>query len=412
LARAFFGNFFRLLVIAISFSQWCVLWWLLPGVVESLPLALQLAAPALIYTVNRSLAMRTQRRRRERAPVGVLPRLYYSLAFTCLFCASFLLLTAAFWMTAKLFLGALTVEARTAQTVLLIDSDVDQVFRWIANAGMAVIGAGFAYGYTFGQLRLRVRRLSLPLRHCPSALDGLRIVQISDIHIGQNLDKEQLERFVARVNALAPDLVCITGDIIDAPSADLEGFLPVLARVGAPHGVFAILGNHDHYSGADRVEAALRSLTPFTILRDQQTVITVNGQRLHVVGLDDRGRDWARGVAQVPYLATALAAIPPDEPVLLLCHRPDIFPQAAAGGVALTLSGHTHGGQIGVPWFNGRVRNLAEFVTAFDRGLFERDGSYLYVNSGLGVTGQRIRLSTPREITVIEVRPNAARLVA
>ena len=71
--------------------------------------------------------------------------------------------------------------------------------------------------------------------------------------------------------------------------------------------------------------------------------------------------------------------------------------------MALTLSGHTHGGQLGIPWLHGRVRNLAEFITPFDRGLFERDGAYLYVNCGLGVTGQRIRLSTPREITLIEV---------
>jgi hypothetical protein len=106
----------------------------------------------------------------------------------------------------------------------------------------------------------------------------------------------------------------------------------------------------------------------------------------------------------VAYLDSVLPALPDGEPVLLLCHRPDIFPQAAAGGVALTLSGHTHGGQLGVPWFNGRVRNLAEFITRFDRGLFEHRGSYLYVNCGLGVTGQRIRLCTPREITLIEAR--------
>jgi predicted MPP superfamily phosphohydrolase len=181
-----------------------------------------------------------------------------------------------------------------------------------------------------------------------------------------------------------------------------------LAKLQARHGVFAILGNHDHHAGSDRVAAALRRLTPFTVLRDEQTVLDINGGRLHIVGLDDRGRDWARGVPHVPYLDAALATIPAEEPILLLCHRPDVFPQAAVGGVTLTLSGHTHGGQLAVPWFRGRIRNLAEFITAFDRGLYERDGSFLYVNSGLGVTAQRVRLNAPREITLIEVCSAAA----
>lgn len=408
LARAFFANFFRLLLIAISLSQWCIVWWLFPRLIESLPLVGQLALPMAIYLANRWLVVRTQQQRRGGSPVARMPRLYHGFAFTCLFCASFLLLTGALWVTAKIFLEAITVQAGTAEASLAVGSSVNTGFRWLANSGITAIACAFAYGYSIGQLRLRITRLRLPLRQCSAALSGLRIAQISDIHIGQHIEREQLERFVGRVNDLQPDLICITGDIIDAPTADIESFLPVLAGLRATLGVFAILGNHDHYTGADRVEAALRQLTPFTVLRDQRTAIDVNGQRLHIVGLDDRGRDWARGVPAVPYLATALAAIPADQPVLLLCHRPDIFPQAVDGGVALTLAGHTHGGQLGIPWFNGRVRNLAEFITAFDRGLYERDGSYLYVNCGLGVTGQRIRLCTPREITLIEVQSTAA----
>ena len=406
--RSFFMNFFSLLLIAISLSQWCILWWLAPRWVTALPPAAQLVAPAFIYVFNRWQVTRVQRQRRNRDPVTGLPRLYYAYAFTCLFGTTFLLLAGAGWVATRVFVGALAVQAGTSQAGLVVDSSIDSAFRWLANGGLCVIGVAFAYGYTIGQRRLRVRRLSLPLRAAPAALDGLRIAQISDIHIGQNLEIGQLEQFVAEVNALAADLVCITGDIIDAPSADVEAFLPVLARLRARHGVFAILGNHDHYAGADRVEVALRRLTPFTVLRDQRASVAIAGTQLHVIGLDDRGRDWARGVTTAPYLTTALAELPADGPVLLLCHRPDIFPHAAANGVGLTLSGHTHGGQLGVPWFGGRVRNLAEFITAFDRGLYERSGSYLYVNSGLGVTGQRIRLCTPREITVIEVRGGAA----
>lgn len=399
--HTFFANFFRLLLIAITLSQWFVLWWLFPQRVRTLPASAQLAGVVLVYGTNRMLALRARRRRSS--AVGPMPRLYYAMAFTCLFCTSFLVLTGILWVGAKIFLEAIVVEARTFPTGLGFESGLDTGFRWLANAGVATIAIAFTYGYSIGQQRLRVTRLRLPLRRAAGAFDGLRIAQISDIHIGLNLDLDQLSGFVDRVNALEPDLICITGDIVDGPSADVDHFLPLLARLRATHGVFAILGNHDHYAGADRVEAALRRQTPFTVLRDERTALDIDGRRLHIIGLDDRGRDWARGVAMVPYLAKALAGIPSDEPILLLCHRPDIFPRAADGGVSLTLSGHTHGGQLGIPWLHGRVRNLAEFITPFDRGLFERDGAHLYVNCGLGVTGQRIRLSTPREITLIEV---------
>jgi predicted MPP superfamily phosphohydrolase len=408
LSAVFFRHFFRLLFVSVSLSQWAVLWWFVLRPIQSVPWAAHVIGPALFYHANRWLALRAQERRYGRRRPSAWSRLYYRFAFTSLFCCSFLLLTGALWVTAKVLLGAIPVEARTVQAGQLIDTDVDVLFRWLASAGAALIAVAFTYGYTVGQRRLRVTHLTLRLRNAATSLRGLRIVQISDIHIGDNLDRRELEHFVARVNDLRPDLICITGDIVDAPSADLEEFLPVLARLRAAYGVFAILGNHDHYAGADRVQQALQAYTAFRLLRDHHTVIDVNGTRLHILGVDDHGRDWARGVRAVPFLTSALAAIGDHEPVLLLCHRPDVFPQAAAGGVALMLSGHTHGGQIAVPWLNGRMRNLAEFITPFDRGLFERDGSYLYVNCGLGVTGQRIRLCTPREITVIDVDVPAA----
>ncbi len=411
--RAFFGNFFRLLLLAVSLSQWVMLRRLLPHPFATLPLAVQIGAALTIYLVNRHLAIRTRRARRDRNPVGGMPRLYYAVAFTCLFCALFLLLSNTLWAGAKIFLGVMAVQARTAHHGgLQLDSEIDTVFRWLANVGMGAIAVSFAYGYTIGQLRLRLRHTRLRLRNCPPSWNGLRIVQLSDIHIGQNLDLQQLERFVDRVNQLHPDIICITGDIADSPAADLDNFLPVLAQLQARHGVFAVLGNHDHYAGADHVEAALRRLTPFTVLRDEQTALTIKGQRLHIIGLDDHGRDWARGKSVVPYLTAALGRTSAAEPVLLLSHRPDVFPQAADLGVALVLAGHTHGGQIGVPWFDGRIRNLAEFITDFDRGLYERSGSYLYVNCGLGVTGQRIRLNTPREIVLVEVQSVATAALA
>ena len=404
LAALFFANFFSLLVVVISGAQAVMLVWLWPQTRMPSQPAVYLFGAVALYGLNRSVLRWTTNCRRRGKRVGTVPHLYYAAALTCVFCISYLGVLAVLWTPVRVFLEALAVEARPTHVGPLATAGANPVFNWLANTGMAGIAIAFTYGYTIGQRRLRVTRLTLPLRNLPPALDGLRIVQISDIHLGDNLTTRQLAQFIERVNALRPDLVCITGDIVDSPYTDVDGLLPRLADLHAVYGVIAILGNHDHYSGADRVEARLRQLTPFTVLRDECTSITVRDERLHIVGLDDRGRDWARGVPAVAYLDSVLPALPDGEPVLLLCHRPDIFPQAAAGGVALTLSGHTHGGQLGVPWFNGRVRNLAEFITPFDRGLFERGGSYLYVNCGLGVTGQRIRLCTPREITLIEAR--------
>jgi predicted MPP superfamily phosphohydrolase len=259
------------------------------------------------------------------------------------------------------------------------------------------------YGYTFGQRELHVTRVPLAVPGLPAGLPPLRIAQISDVHVGTNLSMGQLRRFVAAVNATHPDLICITGDIADSPLAELDRFFPVLGELSARHGVCAILGNHDHYAGAERVSDALRRCTPFRVLRDEAVTLDLDGHPLHVVGLDDRGRDWARGLTADPRLDALLAAAPAGVPVLLLTHRPDVFAQAAAAGVALTLAGHTHGGQLALPGRRGTRRNLAQFITPFSRGLFRAGDAHLYVNSGLGVTGQRIRLFTPREITLLEL---------
>ncbi|MFN8642188.1 MAG: metallophosphoesterase [Candidatus Binatia bacterium] len=396
--RIFFRSFFRSLLIAVSAAQWTVVAWVLAvGLQVSLAWPLHLVAIAGIYAVNRHL---TAGRGPMRA--AVVFRTYAATAFVSLFCAMFLGLAWIAFSAVDGVLGIVSAQAFGAAGQQAVQAGVGDAFRWTGSLGMGAIALLMGYGYIAGQHELRVTRLPVPVRGLGRPL---RVAQISDIHIGQNLSRAQLVRFVDEVNATAPDLVCITGDIADSPQADLDAFFPLLGRLRARHGVCAILGNHDHGAGADRVVAALRRWTAFHVLRDAAITIDCDGASLHVIGLDDRGKDWARGISFDPQLAELLAAAPADVPVLLLAHRPDIFAQAAAAGVPLTLAGHTHGGQLALPWFGGRRRNLAEFVTAFHRGLFRRAEAHLYVNSGLGVTGQRIRLFTPREITLAELRP-------
>jgi len=191
-------------------------------------------------------------------------------------------------------------------------------------------------------------------------------------------------------------------NILDSLSVIPEGF-PVLSRLQAKYGVFATLGNHDFYAGADEVAAALRRMTNFTVLRDDFATVHINGAALHIAGVDDMGRDWARGVTFHPGLAKILPRLSPDVPVVLLSHRPDLFPHAVAAGIELVLSGHTHGGQLSLPSLGRRPISIARFITRYDRGLYREASSYVYVNRGLGCTGQRVRLFTPRDISIVEI---------
>ena len=397
-ARLFYRHFFRLLLVAASAAQWTVVVWVLHvGFASSLPWWGHVAAIGALYAGNRTLTHSRTRRR------GRLFRVYTATAFVAIFCSAFLLATAIVFTVADGVLGALSAQALSEAGQATLGAGLVDAFHWVASLGMVAIALTMGYGYTFGQRELRVTRVPVPIT---GLARPLRVAQISDIHVGQNLSVAQLESFVERVNAAAPDLICITGDIADSPLADYATFFPILGRLRARTAVCAILGNHDHVAGAEDVVAALRRFTSFHVLRDGALSLDVAGAGLHLIGLDDRGRDWARGVQSDARLAELLEAAPRDVPVLLLAHRPDIFRQAATAGVPLTLSGHTHGGQLAIPWIGGRRRNLAEFVTPFDRGLYRFANSTLYVNAGLGVTGQRIRLFTPREITLLELLPS------
>ncbi|MGH3579942.1 MAG: metallophosphoesterase [Candidatus Binatia bacterium] len=398
LARLFYRYFFSLLLVVASAAQWAVAAWALQvGLGLALPWWGHILTVAALYFFNRSITAL-----RPRQATGAAFRAYTASAFVSLFCAAFLLAAAALWGLTSTLLGALSAQALTVGAQSSLVAGIDGAFRWVASLGMLTIALTMGYGYAVGQHQLRVTRTTLPLRGLGRPL---RVAQISDIHVGQNLTMPQLQRFVDQVNDLEADLICVTGDIADSPAADYARFFPVLGELRARYGVCAILGNHDHYAGAQRVVDELQQWTRFQVLRDEAVTLDADGAMLHVIGLDDRGRDWARGVLSDARLADLLEAAPGATPVLLLVHRPDVFHQAAAAGVGLTLSGHTHGGQLAIPWFGGRRRNLAEFITAFDRGLYAARGVHLYVNCGLGVTGQRIRLFTPREISLFELQP-------
>jgi len=241
----------------------------------------------------------------------------------------------------------------------------------------------------------RVRRHEIAIPGLPAAFDGFRIAQISDLHCGPFASGERVDGWVAAVNRLQADLVAVTGDLIASGPAFVPVVAASLGKLQARDGVFASMGNHDYFTDGEEMAGALEK-AGLTLLRNRGVEVRRDGAAIYVAGVDDT---WTHRHD----LDKALAGRPPETPVLLLAHDPALFPDAASRAVDLTLSGHTHGGQIGVPFFAKRF-NLARVMTPFTTGLYRSGPSTLYVSRGLGSTGLPVRIFVPAEITLLTLR--------
>ena len=248
-------------------------------------------------------------------------------------------------------------------------------------------------------LHARIRRslvmpeLALDLDGVP-ALDGLRIAFISDVHAGSFLNERDLAAIFARVAAAEPDLVLFGGDLVNTRERELLLFREPLSWLSPRFGMFAVPGNHDHFWGPDiGLWSAFLREHGVEVLLNRGCRIERDGSSLWLCGVDDLTEGE-------PDIAHALAGRRDGEPVILLSHHPDFFFEAAAAEVALTLSGHTHGGQIRL--FGRAPLHHSRF--GYEQGWFEENGSRLYVGRGVGVTVLPIRLDAPPEIPLVTVR--------
>jgi predicted MPP superfamily phosphohydrolase len=311
----------------------------------------------------------------------------------------------------------LSLGALIAGPPLLALLILDVPLRWAGADGladMAVIMGGalvstvgfgsMLWGFVIGQRRLVVEDVSLPVARLPEAFHGLRIVHLTDFHIGRQLRAPRLRRFLDRANSLEPDLIVLTGDIFDFDPTFIEEGCHELAKLSAPLGVYAVLGNHDVYTGADAVSEGLRTLTQIRLLRNEWEWIERDGERFALLGVDDPGRGWTERDSQHPALDGLVREAPSVGPRILLAHRPSYFRHAARLGIDVVLSGHTHGGQISPPR-PFTHHNISRFIAHWTRGLFEENGTLLYVSRGVGVAGPPVRLNCPREIAHLKLEP-------
>jgi predicted MPP superfamily phosphohydrolase len=248
----------------------------------------------------------------------------------------------------------------------------------------------------------RVVDVELPIAGLPAALRGFTIVQISDIHVGPTIKHGYLRAIVEAVNRLKPDLIAVTGDIVDGNVARLRSQVSPLGELSARHGVYCVTGNHEYYSGADDWVLELRRLG-LNVLMNQSAVLDHDGAGVLIGGVTDFNAHH-HDPAHKSDPHAALLGAPLDIPVkLLLAHQPRSAMAAAAAGFDVQLSGHTHGGQF-LPW-NFFVR----FQQPFTAGLNRVKSLWVYTSRGTGYWGPPIRFGAPSEITRLKLAVQSAR---
>jgi predicted MPP superfamily phosphohydrolase len=312
--------------------------------------------------------------------------------------------------------------------------------RYFFRAATAAAGAapflGAMYGYAAERLKYQVRREEIPISNLNPALDGLSIVQISDIHLSGYMPRTQVRRAVEMANELGAHLAVVTGDFITGASDPLPDCIEEIRQLRAPLGVWGCNGNHEIYARVEDLAQSLFEQAGMTLLRGENAQLTFNGAQFNLIGVDYQRERTSEGHKKQTLMHGELL-VRRDMPNILLSHNPNSFPRAAELGIELSLAGHTHGGQIQVEILDHRL-SPARFITDYIAGLYQRplfapsvdsrrysrvDGyseaprvsrfpgvvnptgmASLYVNRGLGTVGAPVRIGVPPEITLIVLR--------
>jgi uncharacterized protein len=240
---------------------------------------------------------------------------------------------------------------------------------------------------------------TIKIKNLPPEFDGFSIGMVSDIHSGKFMSKEDMADYVTAVNALKTDAIMLPGDFVTSKIEEVYPFADAFSLLKAPHGVYACLGNHDYYAGADPVSKEVVDCG-ITLLRDRSVSIKKGSAEITVAGVEDVG--WNQEPRK--NLDRALQQRSDGSPVILLCHKPYYLDLAAEHHIDLMLSGHTHGGQFVLSRIGGFVVAPATLFSKYVAGLYRKDGSQLYVTRGIGTVGVPFRFNCPPEITKIVLK--------
>jgi predicted MPP superfamily phosphohydrolase len=313
--------------------------------------------------------------------------------------AAFTWLGFAFFLLVLVFAVDVVRIAATIGRITMERAPMAPERRLFLNRGLAAAVAVIALvlgltGLREGLHRVRVKKIRISLRRIRPTRVGYRIVQLTDLHVGPTIGRDFIEDVVAQTNALNPDLVVITGDLVDGTVEQLADAVAPLANLKPKDGVYFVTGNHEYYSGVDEWLAHLATLG-IRALRNERVSIGAN-DGFDLAGVDDYTGHGFPGHG--PNLTRALAGRDRGRVLILLAHQPKQVYEAAQTDVDLQLSGHTHGGQM-FP-FNFLVRLQQPYVAGFHM----HEGTGIYVSNGTGYWGPPMRVGTQAEITQIELR--------
>ncbi len=288
-------------------------------------------------------------------------------------------------------------------------------FRYASYLAGSVPLVAAVYGFAAGRLKYRVERVDVPIANLPKELDGFKIAQLSDIHIGDFMPREEVRRAVNLANDLNPDLAVVTGDFVSSEFDPLGDCIAELARLSAPLGTWGCNGNHEIYAGAEDAAQQLFHQHGMKLLRQENVQLDWRGKKLNLIGVDYQRDHMTRGPAG-PMLQGLEPLVSREHPNILLSHNPNSFHRAAEMGIELSLAGHTHGGQVKVEIVDHSF-SPARLITDFVAGLYQlpmgqnnsgENGqgqkAALYVNRGLGTFGVPMRIGVLPEITLLTLR--------
>jgi predicted MPP superfamily phosphohydrolase len=271
--------------------------------------------------------------------------------------------------------------------------------KLIVNAGKLVVAAPFViagYGATVGRTSFGVQEIEIPVPNLPSDLEHLRIVQLSDLHLGPFLSEQQLARVIDAANELRPHVALITGDLISSREDPVDIALKQCARLRADR-ILGCLGNHERYSEREDYVEVHGGKLGVNFLRMQAESLRFGSAELNFGGVD-----YQPFYDREHYLAGAGSLIRPGAVNILLSHNPDVFPTAARQGWDLTLAGHTHGGQVTVEILN-QTLNFARVYTRYVSGFYKEGRASCYVTRGIGTIGIPARIGAAPEITLVRL---------